>query len=79
MIEIGRHGTQTDFDVAQAVAAGELREGHAEKLIEAGKFPESALARVAPNARIEFVLGQEVEELGKNGSASVHVPFLARC
>jgi len=38
------------------------------------------MASVAPDALVEFVLGQEVEELRKNRTARIHVPSLAgRC
>jgi hypothetical protein len=36
------------------------------------------MALVAMNALVEFVLGQEIEELRKNGSTGIHVPSLAR-
>jgi len=78
VIEIAGHGTQARFDVAQAVAISELCKGHAKKLIEAGKLAQSSMAPIALDALVEFVLGQEVEELRKNGSASVHVPSFAR-
>ena len=47
--------------------------------MERGAYLEhgSASAPVAPDALVEFVLGQEVEELRKDGSAGVHVPSLA--
>jgi len=78
VIQIAGHGAQASFDIAQTVAVGELSESHAEKLIEARKLPQSSMAPVAIDALVEFVLGQEVEELREDGSAGVHVPSLAR-
>jgi hypothetical protein len=54
-----------------------LGKGHAEELIAARKLSQSPMALVAPDALVEFVLGQKVEELRKDGSARVHVPSLA--
>ena len=75
---VSLHGSQTRFDVAQAVAIGELSKSHAEKLIEARELAQSSMALVTLDAFVEFVLGQEVEELRKDRSASVHVPSFAR-
>jgi hypothetical protein len=66
------------FDIAQAVAVRELSKSHAEELIEARELSQPSMAPVAMDAFVEFVLGQEVEELREDGSASVHVPSLAR-
>ena len=59
--------------------ASELSESPAEKLNEARKLSQSSMALVAMDALVEFVLGQELEELCKNGSTGVHVPSLAKC
>ena len=37
VIELARLRSQTRFDVAQALAIGQLRERHAQELIEAGE------------------------------------------
>jgi hypothetical protein len=78
VIQIAGHGSQARFDIAQTVAEGELSKSHAEKLIEARELSQSSMAPIAMDAFVEFVLGQEVEELREYGSAGVHVPSLAR-
>jgi len=78
VIEIAGHGAQALFDVAQTVTISELSESHAKKLIEARKVSQSSMALVTLDAHVEFVLGKEVEELGKDRSARVHVLSFAR-
>jgi hypothetical protein len=45
-------------------------------LVQAGEFSEPSLAVIAMHALVEFVSGQEVEELCENVSARVHEPTL---
>ena len=47
VIELGVLRAQTGFDVAQALAIGQLREGHAQELIQAGERLDLPLARIA--------------------------------
>jgi hypothetical protein len=55
-----------------------LSESHAKKLIEARELAQSSMPLIALDALVEFVLGQEVEKLRKDCSASVHMPSFAR-
>jgi hypothetical protein len=75
MIEFGTQGSQTGFDVAQALAIGQLREGHAEKLVETGERSYAMIASMAFDATPELVLGQEVHELSEDGLSGVHEPL----
>ncbi len=74
MIELGLLGAQTDFDVAQAFPIGELREGHAQLLIEAREALEFVLSVIACDAPTEGVHGQVIDYLRENGLAGGHEP-----
>ena len=63
MIEFVLVRPQADFDVAQAFAAGELGEGHAQELVEAGKGFDVAVAVITPDAAAEGFHGQMGHEL----------------
>jgi hypothetical protein len=65
VIQLGFHGVQADFDVAQAGPVGQLRKGHAQELIEARKLAGAVVASVSAHAAVEFALGQEGHELRK--------------
>lgn len=69
MLKSGVHRSQTRFDVAQTLAIRQLREGHAQKLIHAGKTFDFVFAVVALDAFLKFVNGQEFHDLRKNGFA----------
>jgi hypothetical protein len=73
VIEFGAQGAQTRFDVAQALAVGQLREPHDQELLVGGERAHPMIAAVAANALVEFVLGQFVHQLGKHRSAFVHI------
>ncbi len=75
VIELGVLGAQTGLDVAQALAVGELGEGHAQVLIEAGKALDPMLAPIPTNTASEGMHRQMVHELRKDELASVHVTF----
>lgn len=77
MIELGLHRTETGFDIAQALAIGQLHEGHAEKLVQTGEPPNSAVALISANTKVEFVPVQKIEHLSKNDSSGVHVAVLS--
>ena len=57
MVELGLMGAQTGFDVAQAFAVGQLREGHAEKLIEVRKCFGGIFGRVTLHTAAKCVEG----------------------
>jgi len=55
VIKLGLHGPQACFDIAKTLPVSQLSEGHAQKLIEARKVPNSVLALIPANALGEFV------------------------
>lgn len=63
MIEFILVCPQADLDIAQALAVGELGEGQAEELVEAGKGLDVAVAVITPDAAAEAVHGQVGHEL----------------
>ena len=65
-------GAQTDLDVAQALAAGQLRERHAQELREAGKGLDVAVSAVAANAPAQDVHRQMGHDLGEHELACIH-------
>jgi hypothetical protein len=72
MIKLGLLRAQTGFDIAQAFAPGELREGQAKKLIPAGETLHFVIAPVTFHAATEFRPGKKIHHLSKNRSATVH-------
>jgi hypothetical protein len=55
VVELVALRTQTGLDIAQALAVGELCEGHAQKLVEAAERLDLVLARVALHTAAEGV------------------------
>ena len=66
---------QADLDIAQALAMGELGEGHAEELVEAGKGLDVAVAVIALDATAEGFHGQVGHDLGKDELTGRHEGF----
>jgi hypothetical protein len=77
VVQLRPHGVQTRLDVAQTLAVGQLREGHAKELIATRESAHSTVAVVATDAAIEFVPWQKFHQLSKNDFAGVHRPFLS--
>ena len=77
VIEFGLQGAQTCFDLAETFSVGKLSEGHAKKLIEAGKPSDSVIALIPPDTLVEFVFGQKVHELRENDSPRIHRSLLS--
>jgi hypothetical protein len=65
------HG-QTDFDVAQALAIGQLGERHGEELIPTGQAADAVIAVVPGYAPVELVVRQELGDLRQDGVSVVH-------
>ena len=72
VIELGALRTQTRLDVAQALAIGQLREGHAQVLVETREPLDLVLARVARDAAMERVQRQMLHHLREHELAQVH-------
>jgi hypothetical protein len=77
VIEFGLHRPETGFDISKAFSVCELREGHAEKLFEAGKLADVIISSIPSNTLLEFVFGQVIHQLGKNDSSRIHRPLLS--
>ncbi len=60
-------GTETDFDIAKALAIGQLSKPQAQELIPAGKGLNFVSALLPLDALSKFVDGQKFEELGEDG------------
>ena len=76
VVQLRSDGSQARLDVAQRFPEGQLREGHAEKLIEAGKTQDLVVAPIVADALAEIVEGEKFEQLREDGFAVVHGPFL---
>src|ERR1019366_9564653 len=63
---------QAGLDIAQALAIGQLREGHRQQLVPTGKSPEVRVAMVAGNTLLKFLFGQMLDQLREDGAARVH-------
>ena len=77
MIELGLKGPQTGLYISKALSIGQLREGHAQELIEAGEFSESVIALVTAHALVELVSWQEIHQLREDNLSRVHWPSLS--
>lgn len=78
VIELGAQGPEAGFDIAQALAVGELGEGQHQEMLVAGQRAHMLVAGVTANTLVELVFGQFVHQLGKHRSALIHNRFLPR-
>ena len=72
VVEFAALGTQTGFDVAQALAIGQLREGHGPELIETGEAFDAEVALIALLATLEDPGRQKVHDLREDQRAGIH-------
>jgi hypothetical protein len=72
VIELRAEGSQSGFDVAQTFAPGQLRESENEELFVGGQLADAEVAAVTSDTLVEFVFGEEVQELGEDGATFVH-------
>jgi hypothetical protein len=72
VIELGFVRAQAHLDVAQALAPGELSEGHAQKLIETREALGVAVAIVPGHRATKGVQRQVLHELRENISTLMH-------
>lgn len=72
MVKLGGLTAQTGFDVAQALAIGQLRERHTQKLVETSEVFDLVLPVVARDASAESGQRQVRHHLRKNKFARVH-------
>lgn len=76
VVDLLGYRPKTRLDVAQTLAVGELRKGHAEELVPAGEALHSTVAVAPPDQPPERVPRQVVHELSENGASLVHLPLL---
>ena len=72
VVEFRAEGRQAGFDVAQTFAPRQLGKRQHEKLFVGGEFADAAVAVVTGDTLVEFIFGEEVEELGEDGATFVH-------
>jgi len=75
-VELGRVGRQARLDIAQALAPGELREGHRPELLGARQRACARVARVAMHDAREAGPRHELHDLSKQRLACVHAHSL---
>jgi hypothetical protein len=63
------------FDITQALAVSELREGHAQELVPAGEATRPAVAMVAGHAAAKLAVGQVGNKLREHRAAKVHASW----
>ena len=71
-IELGRLRAQTGFDVAQALAIGQLGKGHGAELFGATEAAHPAVAAITGHTAGKRSPGKEVHQLREQQLASVH-------
>jgi hypothetical protein len=64
------------FDVAERVAVTELGKGHAQELAPAGEVPDPFVALVTLDTLVELVARQNMNQLGKDALARIHLGYL---
>ena len=72
VIEFWTEGGQTGFDVAETFTPGQLRKSEHEEVFVSRKFADEMIAVVTSDTLVEFVFGEEVQELGEDGATFVH-------
>jgi hypothetical protein len=71
-VELGRIGRQAHLDVAQALAPGQLREGHRAKLLRTRQRARTGVAGVAMHDARKARPWHELHDLGEQGFANIH-------
>jgi len=71
-IEPGLVGRQTDFDIAQAFAPSQLREGHGAKLLGAGERSRALVASITRHNACKARPRYKLHQLRKQGFANMH-------
>jgi hypothetical protein len=73
VVELGMLCAQAGFDVAQALATGELRKCHGQILVEAAEALELVLAAIARDPAPQAVQRQVADDLCENEAAGIHL------
>ena len=72
MVKLAGLSCQTHFDIAQALAVGQLREGHDAKLLGATEATRPVVAAVSIDDAVESLPRQKVHGLCEQGLAEIH-------
>src|SRR5674476_1056178 len=72
VVKLAGLSRQAYFDIAQALAVGQLREGHDAKLLGATEAARPVIAAVTIDDAMEGLPRQEVHDLREQGLAEVH-------
>jgi hypothetical protein len=75
VVQLRLQRAQARFDVAQTLAIGELREGHAQVLIPTREPRDLRIARVAIDAGAELARRDVGHQFGEDGAAWQHPAF----
>ena len=78
VVELRGLRRQTGFDVAQALAVGQLREGHRSVLLGTGQRPHPAVAAIAPDNPRKGAPRQKIHDLREQRLADVHRRILGK-
>lgn len=75
VIKLGSLRRPTRFDVAQAVAIGELSKGQDTEVLATGQRPDAVINAMSSADAVAGLLRQEVHDLGEKCLANVHRNF----
>ena len=73
-IEPGRLRRETRLDIPQALPAGQLREGHAQELVEAAKGVHAEVAAIPGHHSVKRMPWRKLHEFSEHGLADMHAP-----
>ena len=77
VIESALHGPKAGLDIAETFAIRQLSEGQTKELIETREALDLVVAVITTNTLSEFVEGEEVHNLRKDGRRGIHRSLLA--
>src|ERR1022692_3683190 len=72
VIEFPGHGSEAGFDVPQALAVSQLREGHRQVLIPVRKLPRLRMIVVTGHSFLKLLVREMGDQLWENEPAGVH-------
>ncbi len=72
MVEPWLYDAETNFDIAQTLARGELGESETQELVETRKVLDLVISPVALDATAELNQGEQIHQLRENGPSDMH-------